>query len=380
MLTLAFDTATDVATSALVWDGEVLGELRSRPVSVLEDVDALVRPRRSPSRRSSKASSSAPGPGASPGCAWVSPPRARSRSRSTCRVAGVSTLAALGAGAPGALPVIDARRGEVFVLTASRASPPEEVDVAAGCASGTEPSATASRLEEHGAEVPPDDDDGTFRRRASTCSSPASSAPPTRSSRSTCASPTRSRRARDHPDAAAPRPARDRARSSASRTRRRGRGRCSRASSRRRRRSASVRSRTTGELVGYLIVSRYVDAWHVMNIAVDPEHRRRGASRRRCCERLFELTTATDAAATRSRCACRTRRDQPLRGARLPAPRNPPRLLHRQPRGRADHVAGPCSLASPTSRLMRCVARTSRRPAPLGRCRETSRHLGRGPR
>ena len=43
MLTLAFDTATDVATSALVWDGEVLGELRSRPVSVLEDVDALFR-------------------------------------------------------------------------------------------------------------------------------------------------------------------------------------------------------------------------------------------------------------------------------------------------------------------------------------------------
>ncbi len=30
MLTVAFDTATDVATSALVWDGEVLGELASR--------------------------------------------------------------------------------------------------------------------------------------------------------------------------------------------------------------------------------------------------------------------------------------------------------------------------------------------------------------
>ena len=31
-----------------------------------------------------------------------------------------------------------------------------------------------------------------------------------------------------------------------------------------------------GELCGYLIVSRYVDAWHVMNIAVAPLHRRRG--------------------------------------------------------------------------------------------------------
>jgi [ribosomal protein S18]-alanine N-acetyltransferase len=28
-----------------------------------------------------------------------------------------------------------------------------------------------------------------------------------------------------------------------------------------------------GELVAFLIVSRYVDAWHVMNLAVAPEHR-----------------------------------------------------------------------------------------------------------
>ena len=43
MLILAFDTATDVATSALVSDGEVLGERTSRAVTVLEDVDALLR-------------------------------------------------------------------------------------------------------------------------------------------------------------------------------------------------------------------------------------------------------------------------------------------------------------------------------------------------
>ena len=30
------------------------------------------------------------------------------------------------------------------------------------------------------------------------------------------------------------------------------------------------------DLVGYLVLSRYVDAWHVMNLAVDPEWRRRG--------------------------------------------------------------------------------------------------------
>jgi [ribosomal protein S18]-alanine N-acetyltransferase len=47
-------------------------------------------------------------------------------------------------------------------------------------------------------------------------------------------------------------------------------------------------------LLGYLIISRYVDAWHVMNIAVDPDHRGRGIARA-LFERLFELT-ATDEA------------------------------------------------------------------------------------
>jgi ribosomal-protein-alanine N-acetyltransferase len=45
----------------------------------------------------------------------------------------------------------------------------------------------------------------------------------------------------------------------------------------------------TGELVGYLVISRYVDAWHVMNIAVVPEQRRRGIAAA-LFERLFELT------------------------------------------------------------------------------------------
>jgi ribosomal-protein-alanine N-acetyltransferase len=44
-----------------------------------------------------------------------------------------------------------------------------------------------------------------------------------------------------------------------------------------------------GALVGYLIVSRYVDAWHVMNVAVDPEQRGRGVATM-LLERLFELT------------------------------------------------------------------------------------------
>jgi len=34
----------------------------------------------------------------------------------------------------------------------------------------------------------------------------------------------------------------------------------------------------TDSLVGYLVLSRYVDAWHVMNVAVAPEWRRRGVA------------------------------------------------------------------------------------------------------
>jgi [ribosomal protein S18]-alanine N-acetyltransferase len=44
-----------------------------------------------------------------------------------------------------------------------------------------------------------------------------------------------------------------------------------------------------GSLCGYLIVSRYVDAWHVMNVAVAPEHRGRGIATM-LLERLFEVT------------------------------------------------------------------------------------------
>jgi [ribosomal protein S18]-alanine N-acetyltransferase len=45
----------------------------------------------------------------------------------------------------------------------------------------------------------------------------------------------------------------------------------------------------TGVLLGYLIISRYVDAWHVMNVAVEPRHRRQGIATA-LLDRLFELT------------------------------------------------------------------------------------------
>jgi ribosomal-protein-alanine N-acetyltransferase len=46
-------------------------------------------------------------------------------------------------------------------------------------------------------------------------------------------------------------------------------------------------------LVAYLIVSRYVDAWHVMNVAVKSELRRRGIATM-LLEELFGLTSEDD--------------------------------------------------------------------------------------
>jgi ribosomal-protein-alanine N-acetyltransferase len=42
-------------------------------------------------------------------------------------------------------------------------------------------------------------------------------------------------------------------------------------------------------LVGYLIISRYVDAWHVMNVAVATDYRRHGIATR-LLEDLFQRT------------------------------------------------------------------------------------------
>jgi ribosomal-protein-alanine N-acetyltransferase len=49
----------------------------------------------------------------------------------------------------------------------------------------------------------------------------------------------------------------------------------------------------TGSLVGYLVISRYVDAWHVMNVAVAPEHRRQGIATA-LLDRLFEVTASDE--------------------------------------------------------------------------------------
>jgi [ribosomal protein S18]-alanine N-acetyltransferase len=56
--------------------------------------------------------------------------------------------------------------------------------------------------------------------------------------------------------------------------------------------SRSIAAVTPDErLVGYLVLSRYVDVWHVMNVAVDPAMRRRGIAST-MLEQLFEMTSA----------------------------------------------------------------------------------------
>ena len=159
MLTLAFDTATAVATSALVWDDEVLAELSSRPVSVLEDIDALFR-RGGVRPQQLEAIVVGVGPGSFTGVRiGIATARALSFALDV-PVAGVSTLRALEAGAPGALAIIDARRREVFVLDGEpRVAPPEDVDVAGRVCVGDGALRYRAAYEARGARIPPDDDE-----------------------------------------------------------------------------------------------------------------------------------------------------------------------------------------------------------------------------
>jgi tRNA threonylcarbamoyladenosine biosynthesis protein TsaB len=159
-LVLAFDTATPCATSALVLDGEVLGERMSRAAAVLADADELLR-------------TAGFGPGDLGGLVVGTGPgsftgiriglaAARGLALSLgLRVAGVSTLDALAAGLSGALPVIDARRREVFALRdgVPVALRPAELDFEQGTVLvGDGAIRYRPELEAAGAEVPPDRD------------------------------------------------------------------------------------------------------------------------------------------------------------------------------------------------------------------------------
>lgn len=167
MLILAFDTATDIATSALIEGGEVLGERTSLPRTVLEDADALLHDAaRSPSELERLVVGTGPGSFTS---TRIGLAVARGLALSLdIPVAGVSTLDALAAGAheaglDEALPVIDARRREIFVPTGNgvpRAVVPDELELEPGTVCvGSGAVRYRGALESLGAVIPPDDNE-----------------------------------------------------------------------------------------------------------------------------------------------------------------------------------------------------------------------------
>jgi tRNA threonylcarbamoyladenosine biosynthesis protein TsaB len=158
VLILAFDTATDRATSALVGDGEVLGERVSRASTLLEDVDALLR-QAGAHAGDVEALAVGTGPGSFTGTR-IGLAVARGLGLALdVPAAGVSTLAALAAGAPGAVPVIDAKRREIFVEGPRVLAPAELAPALGTVCVGDGALRWREVLEAAGAQVPPDDDE-----------------------------------------------------------------------------------------------------------------------------------------------------------------------------------------------------------------------------
>lgn len=161
MLTLAFDTATEVATSALVDEGEVLGERVSSTRTLLEDVDALLR-QGGAHPGDLGALAVGIGPGSFTGVR-IGLAAARGLALALdLRGAGISTLEALVAGSPGAVPVVDARRREIFTLVDGEPAvlAPADLDVREGTLYvGDGARRYRAELESRGALVPPDGDE-----------------------------------------------------------------------------------------------------------------------------------------------------------------------------------------------------------------------------
>jgi len=156
---LAFDTATGTATAALVRGNEVLGEGTGRAATILAEANRLLR---AAGLRPADLDLLAVGVG--PGSfTGVRIGLAAARGLALALdlpVAGVSTLDALAAGAPGAVPVIDARRGEVFTVVSGhvRCLAPDVSEVNRDRTYvGDGAVRYRATIEDRGGVVPPDD-------------------------------------------------------------------------------------------------------------------------------------------------------------------------------------------------------------------------------
>ncbi len=155
MLTLAFDTATSQATSALLLDGDVLGERVGSTRTLLRDLEALLDDAGHELGDVDRLVVGV-GPGSFTGARMgVATARGLAFSRDL-PVAGVSTLDALAAS--GAVPVIDAKRGEVFVPGPSAIAPEAlRLETGTTCV-GDGAVRYRSVLVAAGLRVPPDED------------------------------------------------------------------------------------------------------------------------------------------------------------------------------------------------------------------------------
>jgi tRNA threonylcarbamoyladenosine biosynthesis protein TsaB len=148
----AFDTATSATACSLVCDGELAGERLTDARSVLAAADCLVR-----QAGLEPADIDALVVGTGPG-SFTSIRIGLATARGLALAlgvpaAGVSTLEAFDRG----VPVIDARRGEVFTEGPALARP-EQLDVAGKRLVGDGAVRYRALFEAAGADVPPDDD------------------------------------------------------------------------------------------------------------------------------------------------------------------------------------------------------------------------------